>query len=75
MGDQHEIRGLELELEPAQGHSMQSCQWKHLRHKPLVPQSSHRTEDGALTLGGIRYFIDPDQAVADFEHIIPKKPS
>ena len=32
-------------------------------------------KNGALTLGGVRHLVDPDQAVADFEHVIPKRPS
>jgi len=30
--------------------------------------------DKGLTLGGVCYLVDPNQAVADLEHIIPKRP-
>ena len=31
--------------------------------------------DKGLTLGGVRHLVDPNQPVADLEHVIPERPS
>lgn len=69
--DQHETRGLVLELEAAQTHSAQNYRSKHLKHK-FSARNAYTEQRKVLTLCGVRDFVDPDQAVADLEHVIPE---
>lgn len=69
MVDRHEIQRQEPELEVAQAHSTRNCRSKHLEPKQLEKRTPNGGR-GGLTLGGIRHLVNPDQAMADFKHII-----
>ena len=70
MVDRHETRRQEPELEAAQAQSTQNCRLKRLQRKQLAKHTLNGGERGVLTLGGVCHLVNPDQAVADFKHVI-----
>jgi hypothetical protein len=72
---QPEIRGPERQQEVAQDCSTRNYRLKRLQTEQLASKTPTWAEEtGALTLRGVRYFVDPNQAVTNLEHVVPERP-